>query len=211
MAHLNEWACFTWNHWVFPKQEVLDLARKAVALDDHDHRAHCILGVAQLYAGDYPAARQQVQRALALNPSDADVLTHGAWALAIIGEHDLAVETGRRALRLAPHHPEWYATFVGIALFAARRHEEAIETMAPAPEALCNTPAFIAAAHAHLGQVESCASHRQTVFRHHGRQQARGMFPGDMSCIDWLLAMDPFQQAADVEHYADGLRRAGFG
>jgi hypothetical protein len=36
------------------------------------------------------------------------------------------------------------------------------------------------------------------------------MFPGDMSCIDWLLAMDPFQRPADVEHYRDGLRKAGF-
>ncbi len=50
--------------------------------------------------------------------------------MAWIGDHDLAVETGRNALRLAPHHPEWYAAFVGIALFAARLHEEAIATMA---------------------------------------------------------------------------------
>jgi hypothetical protein len=31
-----------------------------------------------------------------------------------------------------------------------------------------------------------------------------------MSCVDWLLAMDPFQLSSDVEHYADGLRKAGF-
>jgi hypothetical protein len=31
-----------------------------------------------------------------------------------------------------------------------------------------------------------------------------------MSCVDWLLAMDPFQLPSDVEHYADGLRKAGF-
>jgi hypothetical protein len=36
------------------------------------------------------------------------------------------------------------------------------------------------------------------------------MFPGDMSCVDWLLAMDPFQPPADAEHYASGLRKAGF-
>ncbi len=36
------------------------------------------------------------------------------------------------------------------------------------------------------------------------------MFPGDMSCIDWLLAMDPFQHPADLEHYREGLRKAGF-
>ncbi|MCE3247696.1 MAG: transcriptional regulator, family [Geminicoccaceae bacterium] len=210
MAHLNEWACFTWNHWVFPRQEVLDLARKAVELDDRDQRAHCILGMTQLYAGDYEAARRQLLRALELNPNDADVLAHVAVGMALIGEHGLAVEAGRSALRLAPHHPEWYATFAGEALFAARLHEEAIATMAPAPEALCNTPAFMAACQAHLGNVAACAGHRETVSRHHRRQLARGMFPGDMSCIDWLLAMDPFQRPADLEHYREGLRKAGF-
>jgi DNA-binding SARP family transcriptional activator/TolB-like protein len=210
MAQLNEWACFTWNHWVFPRQEVLDLARKAVELDDRDHRAHCILGMTQLYARDYAAAQRQLLRALELNPNDADVLAHVAAGMALIGEHELAVEAGRSALRLAPHHPEWHATFAGIALFVARSHEEAIATMAPAPEALCNTPAFIAASHAHLGQLEACAGHRETVHRHHRRQLARGMFPGDMSCTDWLLAMDPFQRPADVDHYREGLRKAGF-
>ena len=210
MAHLNEWACFTWNHWVFPKQEVLDLARKAVELDDRDHRAHCILGMAQLYARDYGAARRQLLRALELNPNDTDVLAHVSVGMALLGEHALAVETGRSALRLAPHHPEWHAAFAGEALFAARLYEEAIATMAPAPEALCNTPAFIAASYAHLGQTEQCVAHRDTVYRHHGRQQASGMFPEGMSCIEWLLAMDPFQQPADLEHYVGGLRKAGF-
>jgi len=210
MASLNEWACFSWNHWFFLQQQALDLARRAVELDDRDHRAHCILGVAQLYGGDYEVARRQLLRALDLNPNDADVLAHAAVAMALIGDHDLAVEAGRSALRLAPHHPEWYAAFVGIALFVARLHEEAIATMAPAPEALCNTPAFIAASCAHLGRIEECAAHRETVYRHHRRQLARGMFPGDMSCIDWLLAMDPFRLPSDVEHYASGLRKAGF-
>jgi len=39
------------------QHEAVDLARKAVELEDRDHRAHCILGVAQLYARDYEAAR----------------------------------------------------------------------------------------------------------------------------------------------------------
>ena len=82
--------------------------------------------------------------------------------------------------------------------------------MAAAPEALCNTPAFIAASYAHLGQIEACASHRETVYRHHRRQLARGLFPENTSCVDWLLAMDPFQRPDDVGHYASGLRKAGF-
>jgi DNA-binding SARP family transcriptional activator len=210
MAYLNEWACFSWNHWFFLRQEALDLAKKAIELDERDHRAHCVLGVARLYGRDYDGARRQLLRALELNPNDADVLAHAAAALALIGEPELAVEAGRSALRLAPHHPEWYTAFAGIALFSAREHEEAIATMAQAPEALCNTPAFIAAAYAHLGRLDACPSHRETVHRHHRRQLARGVFPSGTSCLDWLLAMDPFQRPADLEHYAEGLRRAGF-
>ncbi len=210
MAYLNEWACFSWNHWFFLRQEALDLAQKAIELDERDHRAHCVLGVAKLYGRDYEGARRQLLRALELNPNDADVLAHAAAAMALIGEPELAVEAGRSALRLAPHHPEWYTAFAGIALFSARLHDEAIATMAPAPEALCNTPAFIAAAYAHLGEIEACPGHRETVYRHHRRQLARGLFPSGISCIDWLVAMDPFRRPADAEHYAEGLRKAGF-
>ncbi len=210
MAYLNEWACFSWNHWFFLRQEALDLAQKAIELDERDHRAHCVLGVARLYGRDYEGARRQLLRALELNPNDADVLAHAAAAMALIGEPELAVEAGRSALRLAPHHPEWYTAFAGIALFSARLHDEAIATMTPAPEALCNTPAFIAAAYAHLGNLEACPGHRETVHRHHRRQLARGLFAEGTSCLDWLLAMDPFRRPADAEHYAEGLRKAGF-
>ena len=113
MTHLNEWACFTWNHWVFPKEEVLAQARRAVELDDHDQRAHCVLGMTELYARDYEVARPRLLKALELNPNDTDVLAHAAVGMALLGEHDLAVEVGRRALRLAPHGPEWHAAFVG--------------------------------------------------------------------------------------------------
>lgn len=207
---LTEWICFSWNPWVFMQPAALDLARKAVALDDRDHRAHCILGVAQLYARDWEGARLHLLRALDLNPNDADVLAHAAFGMALLGEHHLAVETGRRALRLQPYHPDWYAGLIGIALFGARRHEEAIRTMAPAPEAFCSAPAFIAAAHAHLGRAEACEPYRDAVYRHYRLRLRRGEFPAGTGCIGWLLGIDPFRLPADAEHYERGLRRAGF-
>ena len=178
MAHLNEWACFSWNHWVFPKQEVLDLARKAVELDDRDHRAQCILGMAQLYAHDYEAARGGCSQALELNPNDADVLAHVSVGMALIGEHALAVEAGRRA------HCAWHPIARnGTPRLSARRcSPHACTRRRSRPwrlrrRRLCNTPAFIAAAYAHLGQPELCVAHRDTVYRHHRRQQSRGLFP----------------------------------
>jgi len=210
MTQLSEWGCFSWNHWVFPAGDALELARKAVALDDHDHQAHCILGMTQIYFGDYDGAQQRLLHALDLNPNDTDVLAHAAAGLALIGEHEQATDAGRRAIRLAPHHPEWYATFAGIALFAARCYEEAIAIMVTAPEAICNTPAFIAASYAYLGQEQRGELYRDTVRRHHHLQVTRGLFPAQISCVDWLLALDPFRNPDDLEHYANGLRKAGF-
>jgi hypothetical protein len=45
------------------------------------------------------------------------------------------------------------------------------------PQALCEIPAFIAAAHPHPGRIEERASHRETLYRHHRRQLARRTFP----------------------------------
>jgi DNA-binding SARP family transcriptional activator len=210
LALWAEWACFYWNPSMFVQQEGVELARKAVQLDARDHRAHCILGVSLLYAGDYGAARRHLCRALDLNPCDADVLAHVSFGLSLVGEHRLAVEIGHRALRLQPHHADWHAGMVGVALFGARLHEEAIETMAPAPEGFCSEPAFIAAACAHLGRAEEASAYRQTVYRHYRNRLARGEFAAGTTCVAWLLGIDPFQRPEDVEHYAEGLRRAGF-
>jgi DNA-binding SARP family transcriptional activator/TolB-like protein len=211
---LTLWAestCVSWKHWVFVRRKTLELARRAVELDDRDNRAHCILGVAQLYSRDYEAARRQLIKALELNPNDADVLAHASFGLALIGDHAQAVEAGRRALRLQPHHPDWYAGFVGIALFSARLHEEAVGTMIPAPEAFCTEPAFIAAAYALLGQKAAAARYRPTVYRHYrNRLKRAAASPAATGCIDWLLDSDPFQLVSDVEHYTVGLRAAGF-
>ncbi|GEK48649.1 BTAD domain-containing putative transcriptional regulator [Halomonas pacifica] len=210
LAHLDEWACYAWQHWVFLQDEALALGRRAVALDEHDHRAHCMLGLAELYARRYEAADRELTLALALNPNDADVLAHAAFALALIGDPERGVEAARKALRLAPYRPEWYAGMAGIAFFSARRYGEAINTLATAPQAFCNTPAFLAAAHAHLGQLEQGRHHRDTVYRHYHYQLARGTFPTHIGCLEWLAALDPYRRDADAEHYLEGLRRAGF-
>jgi DNA-binding SARP family transcriptional activator len=199
VALLNEWACFSWNHWGLLHEDALQLARKAVELDDRDNRAHCMLGVAELFGGDDKVARR-----------DSDVLAHVSVGMAVLGEHDIAVESGRRALYLAPHHPEWYVGFAGNALFTARLYEEAIQTMLEAPQAICDTPAFLAASYAQIGKTQDSTPYREVVYRHHRVQLSRGWFPEGTSCIDWLLGLNPYRRKDDLDHMLDGLRKAGF-
>jgi DNA-binding SARP family transcriptional activator/TolB-like protein len=210
LAQLNEWACYSWNHWFFLKEDALNNAHKAVYLDDYDNRAHSILGIARIYAGDYEEATTSFLKALDLNPNDCDVLAHAAGALALIGDHETAVEAGRRALRLAPHHPEWYVVFVGTAFFASRNYEEAVQTISIAPEANCNISAVLAASYALMGMPERALHYKDTVYRHFRRMVDRGAYPSDRSCVDWLLDLDPYQRPEDARHYERGLRLAGF-
>jgi DNA-binding SARP family transcriptional activator len=210
IARLNEWACFSWNHWGFLQEEALELARRAVELDERDHRAHCMLGVARLFGGDYDGAELAVKRALELNPNDSDVLAHASVGMALLGDHESALETGRRALYLAPHRPDWYIGLIGNAFFTAQQYDEAIETMRQAPQALCDTPAFLAASYAQLGQVKDCEPYKQVMYRHQRIQLGRGWFPEETSCIDWVLGMNPYRRPEDVEHLVGALRKAGF-
>ena len=137
-------------------------------------------------------------------------MAHAACALALIGDHETAVASGRQALRLAPHHPEWYVVMVGTALFAGRQYEEAITVIGTAPEANCSVSAVLAAAYALNGEPERGVFYRDTVHRHFRRMVARGNYPADRSCVEWLLDLDPFQVPADRAHYEEGLRKAGF-
>jgi DNA-binding SARP family transcriptional activator/Tfp pilus assembly protein PilF len=209
-ASLSEWYCYSWNHWVFAREEALAYARKALEFDHDDPKALCMLGMAELYGNKYESARSRLIKALDLNPNDTDVLAHTAFAMALIGEHESAVEAGRNALRLAPHHPEWYAAFAGIAFFAAQLYEEAVETMLEAPQALCDTPAFIAASYAYLGRVRKARPYRDTVHNYFERKVAENGIDASTSCVDWILSINPFGRASDASHLRHGLAMAGF-
>lgn len=210
LAHLNEWACYSWNHWFFLQGRALEFARTAVQLDEFDNRAQCMLGLTEIYTGDYQTAERCLVRALELNHNDTDVLAHAAGGMALIGDHRRAVEAGERALRLAPFHPDWYVVMIGLAFLSSRRYAEAIEVVGTAPEASCTAPALLAAAHALNGSPERGAAYRDTVHRHFRRMVERGAIPASNSIVEWLLGLDPFQDPDDAEHYASGLRRAGF-
>ena len=152
-----------------------------------------------------------VPNPLALDPNDTDVLAQAAAVLAIMGESGTAVDAARKALRLAPHHPEWYAACAGTAFFTARQYREAIEIAETAPEANCDTPACLAASHAYLGRTRKASLYRDTLYRHYDNQLKRGWYDSNLSCIDWLLCMSPYRKPEDEAHYLEGLGTAGIG
>ena len=103
-----------------------ETAQKALALDATDNWSHWVVGAVLLYQGQHQRARAAYDRALELNPNDADVLAQFGGFLNYVGESEEAVATIERAMRLNPHCPWWYLWLLGWAEQLAGRPERAI-------------------------------------------------------------------------------------
>ena len=75
--------------------------------------AHTILARIHLYRAEYDQAEKHLDRAMELNPNDAQTLAHACVAFALMGEPALGLEAGEQALRLDPYYPDWYAASLG--------------------------------------------------------------------------------------------------
>ena len=127
-----------WSHvrsvimeWTDSPQDTLDRAagsaRSAIALDGSHYFGQWALGAMHMAAGEYGPARAEMDKALALNPNDADLLAGLAKVLAMLGEAGEGVALGRRALRLNPQAPDWHHWNLGLASYYAGRYEDAVE------------------------------------------------------------------------------------
>jgi TolB-like protein len=102
-----------------------DAARTAVALDDSLADAHRALGRIRMARFDFVSAKREIERAIALDPTNPlNLLVMSAlhrWA----GNPGDALEDTRQALEADPLSPVAHA-FVAEALFANRRYDEAL-------------------------------------------------------------------------------------
>jgi len=97
-----------------------------------------------------------MRRALELNPNDADVLTDMGLFCSWAGKAEEGLTHALKAIKINPHHPEYYTDQLGGIYFDARQYENAIRTF-EGLRTLC-TPAtfvYLAASNAALGHIET--------------------------------------------------------
>src|SRR5690606_34474341 len=113
LTYFNELNCNAWHKWGEKEARAFEYARRAVELDDTDHVTQCILGKVRLYRREFEAAEKHLDRALQLNPNDADFLAHISVAKSHLGDQAAGIELGETAMRLNPRHPDWYLGLIG--------------------------------------------------------------------------------------------------
>lgn len=176
-----------------------DLAADAVRIDPLEPRGHSELGFTHLYQGNVAASLASYEKALELNPNDADVIAEYGDALTYDGRPADGLAWIATAKELNPFIPDWYLWCEGGALFQSHRYAEAIgvlQTMKDPSEA----SRLLAAAYAYLGDAARAVQWAARVRAKHPR----------FSADDWA-ATQPFRDPADLGHFIQALRLAGLG
>lgn len=202
-ASLGAYHIFEWSRDLDTPAATLDrsleLTKKAVALDDGDDFCHAMLGRTHMFRRDHELADYHYRKALALNPNSPLLMAGLGILYGFRGEPERGLDYFREALAIAPHFdPTWYWRNRAIVHFIAHEYEEAIEGFRRSPIQPDWVEAYLAASHAHLGQMDKARKHVAAALR---------LTP--QLTIQALLAVDPFRRREDAEHLADGLRKAG--
>jgi len=177
----------------------LELAQTAVHLDPRLPQARAQLGHVLLFKRQHDAAIAEFQRAFALNPNFIDF--RYALALVYVGEPARAIEVLEAIIRLDPF--PWSPTFgqMGFANYVLKRYGDAVhwcrEHISRMPIAHWSH-VTLACACAQSGQLEEARAAAAEVLR---------INPG--FTIESAKRILVYKDPKDLEHYVDGMRKAG--
>jgi len=176
-----------------------ELANKALSLSELEVRAHIVLGRIELFYQRYEQATAQLDRAIALNPSDAHGLAARGNILMWLGQTDAAIEALELAERIDPKLNAFDRNALSMAYYLKGRYKASIrqaELTIHETGVAHFSHALLAAASAQLNRTEDVRRAVSTI---------RRIDP----TFDAEAFGTKFLKAADLEHLRDGLRKAG--
>ncbi|HEX6902304.1 MAG TPA: protein kinase [Thermoanaerobaculia bacterium] len=130
-------------------------ARRALELDPNLSEAHALLGVVELGSWNWTEAEEHFQRAIALNPSNADAYHRYTQLLSARGDHERAIAAIQKAQQLDPLSPPVH-TAAAANYYYARRYEDCMRAARRVLELQPGSWAanlFLGAAHSRLGHA----------------------------------------------------------
>jgi DNA-binding SARP family transcriptional activator/TolB-like protein len=180
------------------------LADMAVAMDPNDARALTLAGHVRGFLMKCPAEAAVLHaRAISLNPNLAIAWCFSGFALSYLGDQERALARMRQAILLSPSDPHLFffqAAIIMPLLLRGEYHEAADSGL----KAIELNPWFSSAFKGylavlgHLGRLQEASAVMVRLLKLEPSFNVRD-----------AIRRSPMTQEADVERYAEGLRRAG--
>jgi tetratricopeptide (TPR) repeat protein len=139
------------------------LSARAVELDPQDPLAWQQRAANASMRGDFEAHRKHSEHALSLGPNNADLLVLASIGALAMGQPERGPQLADRALRLNPHHPDWWHTVVAPAYFHGGAFDKAyLHASKSTPDSPLFV-AYLAMAAARLGKSTEAQQSASTV------------------------------------------------
>jgi len=176
-----------------------EYARKALAIDQDNLDAHRLLSKVHAVQLEYDRSLAEIDRALALNPSDSESRAQRGSTLLWAGRLEEAITSLEMGFALNPNLPANYSNDLGLAYYTSRRHDDAVRFLER--EALRHPdyvfiPVVLAAAYGQLGRTADAERMAETVRRR-------------LPVFDPQTFGSRFQNRAHHDYLIEGLRKAG--
>ncbi|MDH3799011.1 MAG: adenylate/guanylate cyclase domain-containing protein [Desulfobacterales bacterium] len=201
LTYSQEWS-HGWSQNPQALERAFELAQAAIALDNSLPFGHAILGEIYLWKKHYEKAVAEQEKAIALSPSDADLISGLGGILNWAGRPEEAIELVKKAMRLNPMYQTEYLWNLGHAYFLRGRYGEAIETLKRArdrnPEYL-PVHVYLSASYINQGQQKEARAEAAEA----------SMLSPQTSMEAWKQRL-PYKNQAVLERLIDSLRKAGF-
>jgi TolB-like protein/Tfp pilus assembly protein PilF len=179
----------------------LELAQRAVRMDEEEPLGHFTLGAAYLWTRDFDRAQAEAQRSLVLSPNSAEGLRMKAHIQVFAGDPEGALENVDAYMKRDPHYPDIALQLVADARFALGEYEQAIAAL---ERRLARNPqsetayALLASCYGQLGRSEECRKAWEQTLR---------ISPG--FSMERRRRVLPFRNPEDFERRVEGLRKGG--
>ncbi len=134
----------------------LEIAERAVAMDEQDPYAHFVFADALLWHREHDRALAEVQRCLALAPNSAEGYLERANIQYYSGDATGSIDTLNTYMRLDPFYPEIALYFLAQAQETLGQFDEAVATLKRRLERNPNSEtsyALLASCYGHLGRI----------------------------------------------------------
>jgi len=184
-----------------------ELARKSVAMNDKNHSVHSLFSLLYLIQGEHEKAVEEGRKAITLGPNVAEAYLLFGEVLIYSGSFEEAVKMCETAMRLHPHAPLFYLGHTLTAYYWVGRYDESL-ALAERLIDLGRKAGFT------LGMVwgHTCSAVVKTKLGRLGqaRQDADEILKiWPWYNLDYMRSIYSYKDSGNLEHWVDGLRRAG--
>jgi adenylate cyclase len=179
----------------------IELHRKAIELDGSLALAHAALGYWLMMARQYDKGIAEAERAVAIEPSSADIIHTYAAILTFVGRREEAIPMFKEALRLNPKPPNVYLRHYGVALRDSGQYEKAI---AQAQKAIEKEPNDL------IAYIVLCSAYSLAGREEEAREAAKEMLRiNPKFSVARMQKVSPHKDRAVAKRFCDALRKAG--